>query len=118
MTPDAAVELGPFWQTFESWINGQDFLNGMVRTFAQFLPPLHGYRASAIDSNTIDGQVRIGTRTILIAGYVAVARAKHPAKAKRKPAGPLTQAMQRKLQRAGWRSRYRLRKQTAEPVFR
>ena len=52
-----------------------------------------------------------------IAGYVAVARAKHPAKAKRKPLGPLTQAMQRKLERAGWRSRYRLRKQTAEPVF-
>jgi hypothetical protein len=52
-----------------------------------------------------------------IAGYVAVARAKHPAKAKRTLVGELTQAMQRKLQRAGWRSRYRLRKQTAEPVF-
>jgi transposase len=52
-----------------------------------------------------------------IAGYVAVARAKHPAKAKRKPAGPLTQAMQRKLKRAGRRSRYRLRKQVVEPVF-
>jgi transposase len=52
-----------------------------------------------------------------IAGYVAVARAKHPAKAKRKPAAPLTQAMQRKLKRAGWRSRYRLRKQVVEPVF-
>ena len=52
-----------------------------------------------------------------IAGYVAVARAKHPAEAKRKPAGPLTQAMQRKLKRAGWRSRYRLRKQIVEPVF-
>jgi transposase len=52
-----------------------------------------------------------------IAGYVAVARAKHPAKAKRKPAGPLTQAMQRKLKRAGRRSCYRLRKQIVEPVF-
>jgi hypothetical protein len=52
-----------------------------------------------------------------VAGYVAVARAKHPAKAKRKPAGPLTQAMQRKLKRAGRRSRYRLRKQVVEPVF-
>jgi len=52
-----------------------------------------------------------------VAGYVAVARAKHPAKAKRKPAGPLAQAMQRKLKRAGRRSRYRLRKQVVEPVF-
>jgi transposase len=52
-----------------------------------------------------------------IAGYVAVARAKHPAQAKRKVAGPLTQAMQRKLKRAGRRSRYRLRKQIVEPVF-
>jgi transposase len=52
-----------------------------------------------------------------IAGYVAVARAKRPATTKRKLAGPLTQAMQHKLKRAGWRSRYRLRKQTVEPVF-
>jgi len=52
-----------------------------------------------------------------IAGYIAVARAKHAAGAKRAPLGPLTQAMQRKLKRAGWRSRYRLRKQIVEPVF-
>ena len=29
----------------------------------------------------------------------------------------LTQAMRNKLKRAGWRSRYRLRKQVIEPVF-
>jgi hypothetical protein len=52
-----------------------------------------------------------------IAGYIAVARAKHAADAKRKIAGPLTRAMQRKLKRAGRRSRYRLRKQLPEPVF-
>jgi transposase len=52
-----------------------------------------------------------------IAGYVAVGRAKHAAEPKRKIAGPLTQAMQRKLKRAGRRSRYRLRKQLPEPVF-
>lgn len=52
-----------------------------------------------------------------IAGYIAVARAKHAADAKRKLTGPLTQAMQRKLRRAGRRSRYRLRKQLPEPVF-
>lgn len=52
-----------------------------------------------------------------IAGYIAVGRAKHAADAKRKIAGPLTQAMQAKLKRAGRRSRYRLRKQLPEPVF-
>jgi len=52
-----------------------------------------------------------------IAGYVAVARAKRAAEAKRTINGPLTRAMQRKLKRAGRRSRYRLRKQVVEPVF-
>jgi transposase len=52
-----------------------------------------------------------------IEGYVAVARAKHPDKAKRKILGPLMQAMRKKLKRAGRRSRYRLRKQIVEPVF-
>ncbi len=52
-----------------------------------------------------------------ISAYVAVGRAKHPADGKRKIAGPLTQAMRDKLKRAGWRSRYRLRKQIVEPVF-
>jgi hypothetical protein len=49
--------------------------------------------------------------------YIATGRAKHPADAKRGVGGPLTQAMRRKLRRAGWRSRYRLRKQIVEPVF-
>ena len=49
--------------------------------------------------------------------YVATGRAKHPDEAKRKIGGPLTQATRRKLKRAGWRSRYRLRKQIVEPVF-
>ena len=52
-----------------------------------------------------------------IAGYVAVARAKRAASPTRAIDGPLTQAMQRKLKRAGRRSRYRLRKQVVEPVF-
>jgi transposase len=49
--------------------------------------------------------------------YIATGRAKHPDEAKRKIGGPLTQAMRDKLKRAGWRSRYRLRKQIVEPVF-
>ncbi len=49
--------------------------------------------------------------------YIATGRAKHPDEVKRKIGGPLTQAMRGKLKRAGWRSRYRLRKQIVEPVF-
>ncbi len=52
-----------------------------------------------------------------IGAYLATGRAKHPADPKRAVAGPLTKAMRTKLKRAGWRSRYRLRKQIVEPVF-
>ena len=52
-----------------------------------------------------------------VAAYIATGRAKHPGEAGRKIGGPLTQAMRDKLKRAGWRSRYRLRKQIVEPVF-
>jgi len=52
-----------------------------------------------------------------ISAYLATGRAKHPAEVKRNIGGPLTRAMRDKLKRAGWRSRYRLRKQTVEPVF-
>jgi hypothetical protein len=69
VNPEKAAELGPFWQAFESWINGQDFLDGMVHKFAQFLPPVHHHRASLVDASTIDGQVRVGTRTILNRDY-------------------------------------------------
>jgi transposase len=51
-----------------------------------------------------------------ITAYIATGRAKHPAEG-RCQSGPLTQAMRVKLKRAGWRSRYRLRKQIVEPVF-
>ena len=40
-----------------------------------------------------------------------------PRKAKREIHRPLTKAMRDKLKRAGWRSRYRFRKQIVEPVF-
>ena len=52
-----------------------------------------------------------------ISAYIATGRAKHPGDAKRNLTGRLTKAMQLKLKRAGWRSRYRLRKQIVEPVF-
>jgi hypothetical protein len=52
-----------------------------------------------------------------VSAYIATGRAKHPAEGKRKITGPLTKSMRDKLKRAGWRSRYRLRKQIVEPVF-
>jgi transposase len=52
-----------------------------------------------------------------VSAYIATGRAKHPDGEKRGTGGPLTQAMRRKLKRAGYRSRYRLRKQIVEPVF-
>jgi transposase len=56
-----------------------------------------------------------------IRGYIATGRQKHgqPAatRARAAPAGPAVTAMRLRLQRAGRRSRYRLRKQIVEPVF-
>ena len=52
-----------------------------------------------------------------VAAYIATGRAKHPAGGERTITGPLTKAMRDKLKRAGWRSRYRFRKQIVEPVF-
>ncbi len=52
-----------------------------------------------------------------ISAYIATGRAKHAAEGKRTMTATLSKAMRAKLKRAGWRSRYRLRKQTVEPVF-
>src|SRR5262245_39473443 len=55
-----------------------------------------------------------------IRGYVATGRQRHGTTAAidpRKKHGPRVAHMKRRLSRGGWRSRYRLRKQTVEPVF-
>jgi transposase len=52
-----------------------------------------------------------------IAAYIAIGRAKHPDGERQGAGGPRTKAMRQKLKRAGYRSRYRLRKQIVEPVF-
>ncbi len=57
----------------------------------------------------------LGERSIK--GYVATGRQKHPATGEDRRRGPLVRAMRQKLKRGGRRSRYRLRKQTALPVF-
>jgi transposase len=55
-----------------------------------------------------------------IEGYIATGRQKHGTKsatAKKTTPGSLIARMSTKLERAGYRSRYRLRKQIVEPVF-
>ena len=55
-----------------------------------------------------DNLLALATRKIH--AYVATGRAKHPAETTRKVGGEMTQKMRQKLKRAGYRSRYRLRK--------
>jgi len=55
-----------------------------------------------------------------IRGYVATGRRKHDdavAQGLQRNAGPRAEAMRTRLRRGGFRSRYQLRKQTAEPVI-
>ena len=56
-----------------------------------------------------------------VRGYVATGRQKHGEKAPMSGDtlgnGPLTRQMRTRLRRGGYRSRYRLRKHTVEPVF-
>ena len=55
-----------------------------------------------------------------ICGYVATGKQQHGQPVpigNRKSDGPLRQRMRRRLRAGGFRSRYRLRKQTSEPVF-
>jgi transposase len=52
-----------------------------------------------------------------IEGYVAVGREKKRQEGRPKLLGRRTQRMKQKLKRGGYRSRYRFRKQTVEPVF-
>ncbi len=53
--------------------------------------------------------------------YIATGRQKHGRSSatsqEKAPQGARTKAMRAKLRRGGWRSRYRLRKQSVEPVF-
>ncbi len=56
-----------------------------------------------------------------IRGYIATGRQKHGTASatgnEEKRRGPRTRAMRTRLRRGGWRSHYRLRKHTVEPVF-
>ncbi len=54
-----------------------------------------------------------------VRGYVATGRQKHGSASAtgQRTKGPRARAMTARLKRGGFRSRYRLRKQTVEPVF-
>lgn len=52
-----------------------------------------------------------------VSAYLATGCAERPAEGRANIAGPLTQTIRDKLKWAGWRTRYRLRKQVVEPVF-
>lgn len=96
---------------------------------AQLAPLLDGIRAnlgrnpdevSADAGYCSDGNLRTLNRR-RINGYIATGRQKHgtPSATAKKASSPgsLIARMNTKLKRAGYRSRYRLRKQIVEPVF-
>src|ERR1700694_4560305 len=96
---------------------------------AQLAPLLDAIKAN-LGKNSDEASADAGycsqanLRTLIrrrIEGYVATGRQKHGTKAattKRKlKSGTLIARMSTKLKRAGYRSRYRLRKQIVEPVF-
>src|SRR4051812_26789395 len=100
-------------------------LTSSMSDHGQLVPLLNGIQANlgrrpreaSADSGYLSEANLASLEARVIKAYIATGRAKHPADVKRKIGGPLTQGMRRKLKRAGWRSRYRLRKQIVEPVF-
>ena len=96
---------------------------------AQLVPLLEGIKAN-LGSNPHELSADAGycsaanLRTVSrrrIKGYIATGRQQHGAKSatakRRAKSGSLVARMSVKLRRAGYRSRYRLRKQVVEPVF-
>jgi len=78
-------------------------------------------REISADSNYCSEDNLAGLEERGIRGYVATGRQKHgkahPTSGDTRGNKPLTAAMRTRLKRGGFRSRYRLRKQTVEPVF-
>ncbi|MGE0699971.1 MAG: IS1182 family transposase [Hyphomicrobiaceae bacterium] len=93
----------------------QDQLTGLIDGIATNLG--RGPKEASADAGYCSEANLQALRDRGVAAYVATGRAKHASDDERRRGGPLTQAMRRKLKRAGWRSRYRLRKQIVEPVF-
>ena len=96
---------------------------------AQLLPMLDQVRANtgrkprccSADAGYCSEKNLEGLEDRKIRGYVATGRQKHGTKAAVNPGrgkpGSRIAAMRERLQRGGWRSPYRLRKQVVEPIF-
>ena len=73
------------------------------------------------DSNYCSESNLAGLEERGVNAYIATGRRQHgmatATNNERAKIGPLSRQMRTKLRRGGWRSRYRLRKQTVEPVF-
>src|SRR3954465_1563028 len=125
------LDLGPRPRLFGGGSDGEaqiivaHTLTSSMSDHGQLVPLLDGIQANlgrrpreaSADSGYLSEANLASLEARVIKAYIATGRAKHPADVKRKIGGPLTQGMRRKLKRAGWRSRYRLRKQIVEPVF-
>lgn len=101
-------------------------LSNSAVDYAQMLPMVDqikanfGHHASEVSADTgyLSEDNLGGLKKRRLKAYIAVGRQKHGEPAPQSSSNKLlTQAMSRKLKRGGWRSRYRLRKQTVEPVF-
>lgn len=97
--------------------NDAPHLPGMVDQIRQNLG--RNPRELSADSGYISEANLKALRRHRIRAYIATGRLKHGRhrEEQRLRVGPLGRAMRTKLARAGPRSRYRLRKQTVEPVF-
>ena len=96
---------------------------------AQLLPMLDQVKANtgrkprccSADAGYCSEKNLEGVEARRIRGYIATGRQKHGANtatnAARGKAGSLIASMRERLKQGGWRSPYRLRKQTVEPVF-
>ena len=98
--------------------NGAD--NGQLLPMVKAIKENLGRHADEISADTgflSEDNLRALKRTRSRA-YIATGRHKHDAQGSgTKSNKPLTRAMSLRIKRGGWRSRYRLRKQTVEPVF-
>jgi hypothetical protein len=91
---------------------------GLTRSMSdclQLVPLVDAVRANLGHPGRFRRTLAIAVRTICCRSRPG--RSKHPAETTRKVGGEMTQKVRQKLKHAGYRSRYRLRKQIVEPVL-
>ena len=118
----AAVDAGSQVIVARGVSNRQNDAEQLVRMVEQIRKSSNGSAPSELSADSgylseenLDALTKRGIR-----GYVATGRQRHgkePPDEARRWNSPLIHAMTARLKRGGFRSRYRLRKQTVEPVF-